>query len=157
MISSIRQAVPEALLSAEHVPPRVPYLLLAEDEPGLAEVLQLHLALAGFEVDVVGDGLATLYALQRRPPDMLLLDLDLPQVTGFRVLQLLRRDDAMGSIPVLVLTALSFQEAQEVARAGADDFLTKPVTPHAVVDRVCQLIARTAPATTAHPPPEGDP
>jgi DNA-binding response OmpR family regulator len=119
-------------------------LLLAEDEPGLAEVLQLHLHLAGFEVDVVGDGLAALYALERRRPDALLLDLGLPQVTGFRVLQLLRRDAATATVPVLVLTALSFQEAQDVARAGAEDFLTKPVAPHTVVARARALLDRRA-------------
>ena len=119
-------------------------LLLAEDEPGLAEVLQLHLHLAGFEVDVVGDGLAALYALERRRPDALLLDLGLPRVTGFRVLQLLRRDAATATVPVLVLTALSFQEAQDVARAGAEDFLTKPVAPHTVVARTRALLERSA-------------
>jgi DNA-binding response OmpR family regulator len=124
--------------------PRAPRLLLAEDEPGLAEVLQLHLLLAGYEVDVVGDGLAALHALERRRPDALLLDLGLPRVTGFRVLQLLRRDGTTGSVPVLVLTALSFQEALEVARAGADDFLTKPAAPQAVVARVHRLLARAA-------------
>jgi two-component system, OmpR family, response regulator MprA len=118
-------------------------------------VLQLHLLLAGFEVDVVGDGLAALYALERRRPDALLLDLGLPQVTGFRVLQLLRRDGTTGDVPVLVLTALSFQEAREVARAGADDFLTKPVAPQAVVARVRRLLARAASPAPTGPPSAG--
>jgi two-component system response regulator MprA len=134
---------------------RAPRLLLAEDESGLAEVLQLHLLRAGFDVDVVGDGLAALHALERRRPDALLLDLNLPRVTGFRVLQLLRRDGTTGGVPVLVLTALSFQEAVEVARDGADDFLTKPVAPQAVVARVRRLLARAAPPAPAGLPSPG--
>ena len=78
-------------------------------------------------------------------------------MTGFRVLQLLRRDDAMGGVPVLVLTALSFQEAREVARAGADDFLTltEPVAPRAVVARVRRLLARAASPAPTGPPSAG--
>jgi DNA-binding response OmpR family regulator len=125
-------------------PPAPARLLLVEDEPGLAEVLELHLRAAGFAVDVAADGLAALEALARARPDAVLLDLTLPHVSGFRLLQLLRRDAATATVPVLVLTALSFQEAQEVARDGADDFLTKPVAPQAVVGRAAQLLARTA-------------
>jgi CheY-like chemotaxis protein len=93
-------------------------LLLVEDEPGLAEVLTLHLRRAGFAVDVAGDGLSALGVLELVRPDVVLLDLTLPRLSGFRLLQLLRRDPATADVPVLVLTAPSFQEAQEVARAG---------------------------------------
>jgi DNA-binding response OmpR family regulator len=119
-------------------------LLLVEDEPGLAEVLTLHLRRAGFAVDVAGDGLSALGALELARPDVVLLDLTLPRISGFRLLQLLRRDAATATVPVLVLTGLSFQEAQEVARAGADDFLTKPVAPHTVVARTRALLERSA-------------
>jgi DNA-binding response OmpR family regulator len=121
-------------------------LLLVEDEPGLAEVLELHLRRAGFAVDVAGDGLAALGALERDRPDAVLLDLTLPRISGFRLLHLLRRDAATAGLPVLVLTARSFQEAQEVARDGADDFLTKPVAPQTAVARTRALVERTAAA-----------
>jgi DNA-binding response OmpR family regulator len=126
-------------------------LLLVEDEPDLAEVLALHLRGAGFAVDVAGDGLAALAALERTRPDVVLLDLTLPHLSGFRLLQLLRRDEVTAAVPVLVLTALSFQEAVEVARLGADDFLTKPVAPSTVVDRTRRLLAIAAPAAPAAP------
>src|SRR5262249_48510037 len=114
------------------------------DERQVAEVLELPLRRAGFSVDVAGNGLAALGALQRSRPDAVLLDLSLPRVSGFRLLHLLRRDASTAGVPVLVLTALSFQEAREVARAGADDFLTKPVAPRTVVARTQHLLARAA-------------
>lgn len=110
-------------------------ILVVEDEPGLAEVLALHLAAAGFDVRTALDGLAALYELGRESPDLVLLDLQLLEVSGFRLMQLLKRRDAARPVPVLVLTALSYQEAREVARAGADDFLEKPFSPHEVVVR----------------------
>jgi DNA-binding response OmpR family regulator len=144
------------MYSASAATPRLgttlPRLLLVEDEPGLAEVLALHLRWAGCDVDVAGDGLEALYALERARPDAVLLDLELPRVSGFRVLQLLKGDGATAAIPVLVLTALSFQEAREVAQAGADDFLTKPVAPRTVVARVWQLLVGAAERL---PPPPG--
>jgi DNA-binding response OmpR family regulator len=133
-----------AVVGGEPFGPGGPRLLLVEDEPGLAEVLELHLSRAGFEVAVAGDGLTALEALERGRPDAVVLDLTLPRVSGFRVLELIRRDAVTARVPVLVLTALSFQEAKEVARAGADDFLTKPVAPQTVVVRTQRLLAQTA-------------
>jgi DNA-binding response OmpR family regulator len=121
-----------------------PSVLLVEDEPGLAEVLALYLGAAGLAVRVAGDGVQALYVLSREVPDAIVLDLALPYVSGFRVLQVLRRDRATAAVPVLVLTALNFQEAREVAAAGADDFLTKPFAPQEVVARVRRLLTRAA-------------
>ncbi|MBI3973361.1 MAG: response regulator [Chloroflexi bacterium] len=137
-----------AALPAPSEPASAKSVLVVEDESGLAEILALHLAAAGYTVWTARDGLEALYALERARPDVVVLDLNVPRISGFRLLQLLRRDAATATVPVLVLTALSFQEAREVARAGADDFCTKPCAPEAVVARVDHLAGRHA----YHPP-----
>jgi DNA-binding response OmpR family regulator len=117
-------------------------VLIVEDEPGLAEVLSLHLIAAGFETGVCHDGLAALYELERESPSLVLLDLHLPQVSGFRLIQLLKQRADTPRVPVMVITALSFPEAEEAVRAGADDFITKPFLPDEVVTRVERLLER---------------
>jgi DNA-binding response OmpR family regulator len=115
-------------------------VLVVEDEPGLAEVLALHLRAAGYAPVVAPDGLAALHALDGPPPRAILLDLYLPQVSGFRLLAVLRQRPALARVPVLVLTALSFAEARDVARSGVVDFITKPFDPAAVVRRLDRLL-----------------
>lgn len=115
-------------------------VLVAEDEPGLADVLALHLRAAGYDPVVAPDGLEALHALDRPIlPVAIVLDLHLPRVSGFRVLEVLKQRPETAGIPVLVLTALSFAEVRGVARAGVDDFLTKPFHPTEVVRRVERL------------------
>lgn len=104
-------------------------ILVVEDFSPLAEVLALHLAAVGHEVDVAEDGLTALRAFEDRNPALVTLDLQIPAISGFRLLQLFKR--SRPEVPVIVVTALDFQEAEEVARAGADDFITKPFDPSA--------------------------
>jgi len=117
-------------------------ILIVEDEPGLAEVLSLHLEAAGFDTTVCHDGLSAIYELDRATFRVVLLDLHLPEVSGFRLIQLLKQRTDSPRLPVIVITALSFQEAEEVVRAGADDFISKPFMPDEVVSRVERLLDR---------------
>jgi DNA-binding response OmpR family regulator len=118
-------------------------VLIAEDEPGLAEILAVHLLEAGYEPVIASDGLQALYALDDAGVRAVLLDLHLPQVSGFRLIQLIKQRIDSPRLPVIVITALSFQEAEEAVRAGADDFITKPFIPVEIVHRVDRLLART--------------
>jgi DNA-binding response OmpR family regulator len=117
-------------------------VLIVEDEAGLAEVLAIHLAAEGYEPVVAHDGLEALYTLDRITPRAVLLDLHIPQVSGFRLIQLLKQRPDGPQVPVIVMTALSFQEAEEALRAGADDFINKPFLPEEVVGRVTRVVAR---------------
>ncbi len=117
-------------------------VLVVEDEPGLADVLAVHLQASGYEPVIASDGLEALYALDRATPRAVLLDLHLPQVSGFRLMQLLKQRPDAPRVPVIVITALSFQEAEEAIRAGADDFITKPFLPAEVVTRVDRVLER---------------
>ena len=84
---------------------RRPSILIIEDEPGLAEVISLNLQASGFDTAIATDGLEALYALDREIPDLILLDLHLPKVSGFRLIHLLRSREATASVPVIVITA----------------------------------------------------
>ena len=117
-------------------------VLIVEDEAGLAEVISLHLEAAGYETVVCHDGLAALYEVDRQAPNLVVLDLHVPQISGFRLIQLLKQRGGATRIPVVVTTALSFQEAEDAVRSGADDFMTKPFMPDELVTRVGRLLER---------------
>jgi two-component system, OmpR family, alkaline phosphatase synthesis response regulator PhoP len=103
-------------------PPRI---LVVEDNANLATGLRNNLEIEGYAVDVARDGPAALAMVRDRPPDLVILDLMLPQVDGYRVLQALR--DGGHEMPVVILTARG-AEAEKVLgfRLGADDYVTKP-------------------------------
>lgn len=115
-------------------------VLLIEDEEGMAEVLSLNLESAGLEVDVIKDGVSALARLDHAPPDAVILDLGLPEVSGYRVMRVLRHTPGWELTPVLVATAYNFEEAADVIREGVDDFLTKPFEMDDLVRRVMALI-----------------
>ncbi len=105
----------------------------------MAEIMTVNLIAAGYDVATVQDGEAALAALSSDPPDLVLLDLNLPRVSGFRVMTVMRRTPAWAEVPVIVVTAYNFEEAVDVVRAGVDDFLTKPFDVNdllAIVERV---------------------
>ncbi|MBU0490674.1 MAG: response regulator [Chloroflexi bacterium] len=119
-------------------------ILLIEDEPGLLEVLALNLRAAGYQVDTARDGLEAWQLYEAAPPDVMVLDLGLPTISGFRLLELVR--DTLAPPPVIVITCLDFEEAQEVARYGVAGFITKPFEPKSLLRQVEYVLARCHPA-----------
>lgn len=117
-------------------------VLVVEDEPAVATLEADILGAAGLAVTVAPDGEAALAALAVARPDLVVLDLQLPRVSGFRLLELLKGDPATAAVPVLVVTALDFAEARAVAHAGAEGFLPKPFAPPALVAQAVRLLAR---------------
>ncbi len=109
-------------------------VLVVEDEPGLAELFRLNLEAAGYHVLVAEDGRSGLDLFRTSHPALVTLDLKLPEVSGFRLIKLFKQPP--DAVPVIVVTALDYTEAEEVVRAGADDFLTKPFEPATLVERV---------------------
>jgi DNA-binding response OmpR family regulator len=117
------------------------FLLIVEDEPSIAEVVSLYLKRAGYQVKVVGDGQAALDWMRSQMPDLLILDVMLPQVDGFTVIRWLRdRSD----VPVIMLTARR-EESDRIAglEMGADDYVVKPFSPQELVSRVRAVLRRT--------------
>ncbi len=121
-----------------------PKILVVDDEPDALEVLGFKLREAGFVPLFATDGLKALAAIRAERPDLVVLDLMLPELDGLEVCKILRRDPATASIPVLMLTA----KAAEVDRVvglelGADDYVTKPYSPRELILRIRKLLKRT--------------
>ncbi|HLH73490.1 MAG TPA: response regulator transcription factor [Chloroflexota bacterium] len=125
-------------------------ILVVEDDPQVAEILQWNLFAAGYPVTIVQDGLAALRVFDEERPALVTIDLNVPTVSGFRLLSLFKR--AAPHVPVLVITASAFEEVEDVARDGADDFITKPFDPYQVVRKVEYHLRRTQTAQSPSPP-----
>ena len=118
-------------------------VLLAEDEPNIVEPLTFLLERAGFDVAVETDGRKALNAALADTPDVMILDVMLPELDGYEVLRRLRADRRAETLPVLVLTAKGQREDREIALdCGADLFITKPFANADIVKAVEQLAAR---------------
>ena len=121
-----------------------PKILVVEDEQGMLDILLENLVEAGYEVVVARDGVQAWQAFERERPDLVTLDLNIPKMSGFRLLQLLKQGSPprYQGVPVIVVTGLDYEEAEEVAVAGADDFITKPFDPLELVGKVQAVLAR---------------
>ncbi|MEM0989051.1 MAG: response regulator [Pseudomonadota bacterium] len=118
-------------------------ILLAEDEPNIVETLRFLLQRAGFDVLVCANGREALATVQSHPPDVLILDMMLPEISGLEILRQIRAHHSAAATPVLMLTAKGQRVDRERAEeAGADIFLTKPFANSELVAAVEQLAAR---------------
>jgi DNA-binding response OmpR family regulator len=115
-------------------------ILLIEDEPSVGEVVSLYLRRAGYEVVVARDGRDALDILDRSFPQLVILDLMLPSVDGWEILEWVR---ARSNVPIIVLTARR-EETDRIAglEMGADDYITKPFSPQELVSRVKAVLRR---------------
>jgi DNA-binding response OmpR family regulator len=122
-------------------------ILIVEDNSDLALGLRNNLEIEGYDVDIADDGMAGLTAFKARPPDLIVLDLMLPAMDGYRVLHEIRTSGS--AVPVLLLTARG-EETDKVRglRLGADDYVTKPFGILELLARIEALLRRTRPAAT---------
>lgn len=124
-------------------------ILSVDDEPDVTGLVHFHLTKAGYEVVTAACGREALEIIRLRPPDLILLDLMLPDIDGFGVCEILRRQASTAAIPVVILTAWATSDAQHLGlELGALDYLTKPFSPKELVERVRRLLdLRPQPAT----------
>jgi DNA-binding response OmpR family regulator len=123
---------------------RAARVLVVDDEPMVREVLVRYLTREGFDVDEAADGTAALKRVSLATPDLVLLDLMLPEVDGYEVLRRLR-EGTRSPPPVILLTARGEETDRIVGlELGADDYVTKPFSPHEVVARVRAVLRRAA-------------
>jgi DNA-binding response OmpR family regulator len=115
-------------------------ILVVDDEPKVARLARDYLEKNGFRVTTAADGQSALTIARREKPDLLILDLMLPQIDGREVCRILRRES---DVPIIMLTALS-EEIDQVTglEIGADDYITKPFSVRALVARVRALLRR---------------
>jgi two-component system phosphate regulon response regulator PhoB/two-component system alkaline phosphatase synthesis response regulator PhoP len=116
---------------------------VVDDEPDILELVSIHLGRAGFEVKTFPDASGFLRFLKRRVPDLLVLDLMLPDTDGLEICKQLKADDRFDAVPIIMLTARG-GEADKVLglELGADDYVTKPFSPRELVARVRAVLRR---------------
>ena len=120
-----------------------PKILVVDDEPEAVELVEFNLKQAGYAVTTADDGAEALKKARAQLPDLIVLDVMLPEMDGFEICKALRLDPATARVPILMLTA----KAAEIDRVlglelGADDYLTKPFSPRELLLRIKKIIAR---------------
>jgi DNA-binding response OmpR family regulator len=116
-------------------------VLVVDDEPNIVLSLEFLMRRAGFEVEVARDGAEALTALAGRPPDLLLLDVMMPELDGFEVCERIRRQPAWQDTKIVMLTARGRDvERQRGLALGADAYVTKPFSTRALVAQVKAML-----------------
>ena len=120
-----------------------PKILVVDDEPDALEVLGYKLREAGYTPVFAQDGVKALAAVRAERPDLIVLDLMLPELDGTEVCKILRRDPATVAIPIVMLTAKAAEMDRVIGlELGADDYVTKPYSPRELVLRIKKLLKR---------------
>src|SRR4051794_6259681 len=123
-------------------------ILIVEDDPDIADLVARYLDKAGFVTERAANGRDALAALAARLPDLMVLDLMLPQVDGLEVCRQARASPHTAAIPIIMLTARAEESERIVGlELGADDYLAKPFSPNELVARVRALLRRVQRAT----------
>jgi two-component system chemotaxis response regulator CheY len=113
------------------------YILIVDDDESMRELLRLHLSAAGYDVEVAVDAIAAGYRVLKRPPALIISDINMPHMDGFEFIAALKADQTLPPIPVIFLT--SVEEGDQRGKAlGAVGYVTKPV----MADKLLRLVAR---------------
>ena len=116
-------------------------IMLVDDEPHVLEVLRVTLEDLGFRLIEAQDGPSALALAKRESPDLVVLDVMLPSMSGLEVCRSLKGSDETGNTPVILLTARSGEDDENAGReAGADRYLTKPFSPLTLLTEVVKLL-----------------
>ena len=119
-------------------------ILIVEDDPDIAELVARYLGKAGFDTARAATGRDALKSIASNPPQLLVLDLMLPQVDGLEICRMVRSDAATAALPIIMLTARAEESERIVGlELGADDYLAKPFSPGELVARVRAPPARS--------------
>src|SRR6185437_253444 len=120
-------------------------ILVVDDDAEMVELLSFNLKQAGYSIGTASNGVDALKKARSLQPDLIVLDVMMPELDGFAVCEILRRDAATAAVPIMMLTALS-SELGRVAGlgSGASDFVTKPFSPRLLVQRIQDLLQNAA-------------
>ena len=129
----------------------MPRVLIVEDDADIAALIGHYLEKAGFSSETVSDGGRALAKAKETEPDLIVLDLMLPGLSGLEICKALRADNRTAALPIIMLTALG-EESERILGldTGADDYVVKPFSPNELLARVRALLRRTVPAGVKH-------
>src|SRR3954451_17477623 len=121
-------------------------ILVVDDEPDVVQLIEYNLKGAGYDVITAQDGEEALKKARSSSPDLIILDLMLPQIEGLDVCKILRRDATTADIPIVMLTAKASEPDRVLGlELGADDYVTKPFSPRELVLRAKRLLRTESP------------
>ena len=129
-------------------------LLIVEDNSELLELLRLNLKQAGFTVATAENGIEALRKARANPPDLVVLDLVLPELDGFAVCEAMRKDPNLAKVPLLILTGLSGELTRLTSLdSGASECVAKPVSPSLLVSKIKHWLKSPSPGPVKKPSP----
>ena len=118
-------------------------ILVADDDVDIRELVEFKLSTMGHEIVAVGDGAAAIEACRAEKPDLAVLDVMMPGVSGLDAIREIRADPTLSDLPVILLTARAQESDVETGfDSGADDYITKPFSPRELAARVEALLAK---------------
>jgi len=121
-------------------------ILVVEDDEAIRNLIVSQLQDAGFDVSTACDGVEGLASIRNRRPDAVLLDINMPNMDGFAVLEKLKSDPATSELPVLMLSAQSSPEdIHRAVHMGADDYIGKPFETRQLLRRVNRILSKITP------------
>jgi DNA-binding response OmpR family regulator len=119
-------------------------VLVADDDADIRDLVAFKLEQAGLEVVTVSDGQSAVETARERRPDLAVLDVSMPGLSGIDVCRMLRAEPTTAGMLIIMLTArVQEQDVEGGFRAGADDYVTKPFSPRELVSRIQALLSRT--------------
>jgi DNA-binding response OmpR family regulator len=118
-------------------------ILVIEDEKDMSYAVALQLEARGYEVITASDGIEGLNKARMKKPDLIILDLMLPKLDGYKVCRMLKFDEKYKNIPIVLFTARAQDSDKKTAReVGADAYITKPFEPGALLDKIHELLSK---------------
>lgn len=116
-------------------------ILLIDDEKDLAGVVTLRLETAGYEVVVAYDGQEGIQKARKEKPDLIISDLMLPKIDGYKICRMLKFDEKYRNIPIILFTAKAQEEDIKLGKeVGADAYIAKPFEPQVLLDKIKELL-----------------
>ena len=116
-------------------------ILVADDDVDIRELVEFKLSTLGHEIVAVNDGAAAVEACREHRPDLAVLDVMMPGMSGLDAIRVIRSDPSMADIPVILLTARAQETDVETGfDSGADDYITKPFSPRKLVERINTIL-----------------
>jgi two-component system, OmpR family, alkaline phosphatase synthesis response regulator PhoP len=132
-------------------------ILVVEDQTELLELLRLHFKEEGFAIATATNGVDAIRKARSLAPDLIVLDVMLPELDGFAVCEILRREPATASVPIIMVTGLPGQLTRCAGiESGATDFITKPVSPTRLLARIKEIFQQRSASAEAPKPAAPD-